>query len=55
MAWKVAGEAEQMPIVEGCPVGQPCVGEPTPFQSADGDFVVTLRPMDIRTFVVEFT
>lgn len=51
MVWPVAGEAEQMPKVAGCAAGTSCVEEMRP---VGDDMVVSLRPMDIRTFQVEF-
>ncbi len=54
LVWNVTGEAAAMPPVPGCPPGRPCVPEATLFDAADPALSVTLRPMDIRTFVVEF-
>ncbi len=54
MVWPVAGEEDAMPHVRGCERGRPCVDEQTPFDPADAAFSVTLRPMDIRTFIVVF-
>jgi hypothetical protein len=54
MTWKVAGEAEQMPKVAGCAAGKSCVPEMVPFDPFDAALTVTLRPMDIRTFIVVF-
>ncbi len=54
LVWPVAGEEAAMPEVPGCPRGRPCVGGPTRFDSSDPALSVTLRPMDIRTFIVTF-
>jgi len=51
LVWPVAGEAEQMPSVAGCAAGASCAEEMRP---VGDDMVVRLRPMDIRTFQVEF-
>ncbi len=52
LVWTVAGEEEQMPQVAGCTAGKSCTEHAKPLNVKD--FTVTLRPMDIRTFVVEF-
>jgi hypothetical protein len=52
MVWNVAGEAEQMPPVPGCAPGASCADEPVVFDGTDPALTVTLRPMDIRTFIV---
>ena len=51
LKWTTVGE--QQPAVRNCPKGRSSCTEPSVPFDADA-MTVTLRPMDIRTFIVTF-